>query len=84
MSERRNAMKNIKALFGFVVACASIHILGHQSLYPARSIRYNCDYEWAIVGAGPAGIILIGLLLDLGTDPKSIVWIEYQSLTLAD
>ncbi len=69
-------MKNIKALFGFVVACASIHILGHQSLYPARSIRYNCDYEWAIVGAGPAGIILIGLLLDLGTDPKSIIWID--------
>lgn len=69
-------MKNIKVLFGFLVVCASITILGHQSLHPTKLIRYTCDYEWAIVGAGPAGIILIGLLLDLGTDPKSIVWID--------
>lgn len=69
-------MKNIKALFGFVVLFASINLLGHQSLYPTKSQRYNCDYEWAIVGAGPAGIIVIGLLLDLGVDPKSIVWID--------
>ncbi len=68
-------MKNIKALFGIVILFASINLLGHQSLYPTKS-RYICDYEWAIVGAGPAGIIVIGLLLDLGVDPKSIVWID--------
>jgi hypothetical protein len=69
-------MKNLKALFGFVIFCASINLLGHQSLYPTKSTRYNCDYEWAIVGAGPAGIIIIGLLLDLGVDPKNIVWVD--------
>ena len=47
-----------------------------ESLYPRRSIRYNTDAEWAIIGAGPAGIIIIGLLLELGTDPKSIVWVD--------
>lgn len=47
-----------------------------DSLYPTKSIRRNADAEWAIIGAGPAGIIVLGLLLDLGTDPKSIVWID--------
>lgn len=45
-------------------------------LYPTKSIRRNADAEWAIIGAGPAGIIVLGLLLDLGTDPKSIVWVD--------
>ena len=47
-----------------------------KSLYPTRSIRYKADAEWAIIGSGPAGIIVLGVLLDLGTDPKSIVWID--------
>src|SRR5437868_14863358 len=47
-----------------------------DSLYPIKSIRRNADAEWAIIGAGPAGIIVLGLLLDLGTDPKSIVWVD--------
>lgn len=69
-------MKNLKALIIFLISFYSIAIIGYQSLYPTKSVRYNCDAEWVIVGAGPAGIILIGLLLDLGTDPKSIVWID--------
>lgn len=47
-----------------------------NSLYPIKSIRRNADAEWAIIGAGPAGIIVLGMLLDLGTDPKSIVWVD--------
>lgn len=47
-----------------------------DSLYPRRSIAPNADAEWVIVGAGPAGIIVVGLLLDLGTDPKSITWLD--------
>lgn len=43
---------------------------------PKRSMCPNADAEWVIVGAGPAGIIVIGLLLDLGTDPKSITWLD--------
>ncbi len=69
-------MKNIKALLCFAVVCISINIAGNQSLYRTKSVTYNCDYEWAIIGAGPAGIILIGLLLDLGTDPSKIAWVD--------
>ncbi|MBY0110147.1 MAG: hypothetical protein K2X90_03495 [Candidatus Babeliaceae bacterium] len=32
--------------------------------------------QWAVVGAGPAGIVIVGLLLDLGTPREDIVWID--------
>ena len=34
------------------------------------------QYQWAVVGAGPAGIASVGKLLDSGVDSKSIVWID--------
>ncbi len=34
------------------------------------------DAEWTIIGAGPAGIITVGLLLDLGISPDEITWID--------
>jgi pyruvate/2-oxoglutarate dehydrogenase complex dihydrolipoamide dehydrogenase (E3) component len=33
-------------------------------------------YQWCVVGAGPAGILMIGKLLDQGIDPKSILWLD--------
>ncbi|MDF1653772.1 MAG: FAD-dependent oxidoreductase [Coxiellaceae bacterium] len=33
-------------------------------------------YAWAVVGAGPAGIIAVGKLLDQGVDPQAIVWVD--------
>lgn len=33
-------------------------------------------HQWAIVGAGPAGIAAVGKLLDYGIDPKQILWID--------
>lgn len=33
-------------------------------------------YEWAVVGAGPAGITVVGKLLDDGVSPDKIVWID--------
>lgn len=32
--------------------------------------------QWAVIGAGPAGIVVVGLLLDLGVTPRDIVWID--------
>ncbi len=32
--------------------------------------------KWVVVGAGPAGIAVIGLLLDLGIEGSSIVWLD--------
>ena len=77
-------MNYIQKTIAIVVSSVSlISGIYCKSLYPTRSIRYNADAEWAIIGAGPAGIIVIGLLLDMGTDPKSIVWVDL-SLTWED
>jgi hypothetical protein len=32
--------------------------------------------DWLIVGAGPAGIATIGVLIDLGIAPEDIVWLD--------
>jgi hypothetical protein len=36
----------------------------------------SCMYEWAVLGAGPAGITVIGLLCDMGIAPEKIIWID--------
>lgn len=33
-------------------------------------------YEWTVVGAGPAGIASLGMLLDSGVVPQEILWID--------
>jgi len=34
------------------------------------------NYEWAVIGAGPAGIAAVGQLLDHGVPAKDIAWID--------
>lgn len=34
------------------------------------------SFQWAIVGAGPAGIAAVGKLLDMGIPPTEILWID--------
>jgi len=34
------------------------------------------SYEWAVIGAGPAGMASVGKLIDLGVNPKNIAWID--------
>lgn len=37
----------------------------------------NCKhFDWAIIGAGPAGIAAIGKLIDNGIDPNKIAWFD--------
>lgn len=33
-------------------------------------------YQWAVIGAGPAGILAVGKLLDQNIPPEKIVWID--------
>lgn len=35
-------------------------------------------FEWAVVGAGPAGIAAVGKLLDQGVKPESLLWLDPQ------
>lgn len=34
------------------------------------------NFDWAVVGAGPAGIAAVGKLLDAGVDPHKLAWID--------
>ena len=33
-------------------------------------------FDWAVIGAGPAGIAAVGKLIDQGVNPKKIAWID--------
>ena len=35
-------------------------------------------YQWAVVGAGPSGIAVVGKLIDSGVKPSDIAWIDPQ------
>jgi cation diffusion facilitator CzcD-associated flavoprotein CzcO len=36
----------------------------------------NTTFDWAIIGAGPAGIAALGKLIDHGIEPKKIAWLD--------
>ena len=38
--------------------------------------QHRAQFEWAVIGAGPAGMATIGRLLDAGVNGKSIAWID--------
>lgn len=38
--------------------------------------RASQQFEWCIIGAGPAGIATVGKLIDFGCDPATILWID--------
>ena len=39
-------------------------------------MSFTNEYEWAVVGAGPAGIAAVGKLLDNGINSSKILWID--------
>lgn len=49
----------------------------HDQTLINRNIRdIFTQYEWTVVGAGPAGIIAIAMLLDLGIPASKIFWVD--------
>ena len=70
-------MNNSKYVIVLFLLCfiSTIQLIG-ESLFGTKSIAYSTDAQWTIIGAGPAGIIVLGVLLDLGTDPKNIAWVD--------
>ena len=43
-----------------------------------QSTPQKTSTQWTIIGAGPAGILTIGLLLDLGIQEKDITWVDQE------
>ncbi len=41
---------------------------------PSLGLRKR--FQWAVIGAGPAGITAVGKLLDNGVSPRTIVWVD--------
>lgn len=60
-------MKIIRALYllmPFLFSCAGIHA--------------QTDADWVIVGAGPAGIAAVGVLIDIGINQERITWLDAE------
>ncbi len=50
----------------FIISHTSLH--AHENTVPEK--------QWTVVGAGPAGIIVISMLLELGINAHDIAWID--------
>jgi len=52
-------------------------IIYPNALHCGLQLEHQTEsYEWAIIGAGLAGITALAVLMDCGVDPSSIVWID--------
>lgn len=49
-------------------------LVGENCKTSCRDAKYNVP--WTVVGAGPAGIAVVGILMDSGVLPQQIVWID--------
>lgn len=68
-------MKKIFAhLVLFLFATSACGTQNEQYIF--TSAQSHSDSTWAVIGAGPAGITIIGLLLDLGINPSDIFWVD--------
>jgi hypothetical protein len=81
MHRKGDRMNNFQKIL-FVILSLSQQNLYAELRYaqdrflPRYDAHYNADVQWTIVGGGPAGIIVIGVLIDLGTDPQQIMWVD--------
>jgi thioredoxin reductase len=66
-------------VFSLLLFSNFIYFSDSSSLDASGSDDYSsipADYDWTIIGGGPAGIIAVCLLLDMGMNPKRILWID--------
>ena len=38
--------------------------------------QHGSQFEWTVIGAGPAGMAAVGRLIDAGVNSKRIAWID--------
>lgn len=60
----------------FIIALAQLLMPFYSTYAQAATKNQPQCYEWAIVGAGFAGITALAVLLDAGIKPCSVAWID--------
>lgn len=60
----------------FYVTLAALVTLYPVHTYPSQGNHQSYTADWLVVGAGPAGIAIVGVLIDLGIDAQNIVWLD--------
>jgi len=48
----------------------------YEDIKKECGMTFGNEYEWTVIGAGPAGIAAVGKLIDNHIDPKKILWID--------
>ncbi len=71
----------MKVLSRIKYACLILLVLRAEDTYERfislkNEVKYEAENEWTVIGAGPAGIITIGVLCDLGIPAENITWID--------
>ncbi len=71
-------MKHLYSIVGVGVYLISGMLMGTEIAVSAPADADQATlYEWAVVGAGPGGIIAMGVLRDVGfTDSNHILWVD--------
>jgi hypothetical protein len=71
-------MNRLHIIFFALSICTQLYAPNTYRTLPKYKAKaeYTTDVQWVIIGGGPAGIIVLGVLLDLGVDPQQILWID--------
>lgn len=65
-----------KSLIILSLVWLASHTIHSSPLFGTRGGNYEADFQWAIIGAGPAGIIAAAVLRDLGTPDNAITLVD--------
>ena len=66
----------LKKVLLFFFLFKTIYNNNENIIYTREPLKKKTDAEWVIIGAGPAGIIAVAILKDLGIPDDSIIWID--------
>lgn len=61
---------------GLILPAQARELSSLPEQFYTKSFTTQTDTDWAVVGAGPAGIVVVSLLLDLGISGDRITWID--------
>lgn len=68
-------MKRLFFIIAYVLIIPATHSFAEHVAAPEYT-HHVVDADWLVVGAGPAGIAAVGILLDIGVPPRRLTWID--------